>query len=335
MPMIGILMGMFGWAFQFASRPSVMLLSSKDAEWLEAVLEMQGFYSRSETDGRWRMLERPLWQRFPHQFIEFVPGEHAALVAPRDVMEMLRASLEFRTQHGELCFTPEHGAFAFQAEDAEPLPWYMHLPAGVLASACVLGFFWLLIGYGVDGGARWGVSGAALSEGRFETIFQHMFAHANAMHLTMNVTALLAFGGGLTSRFGRPPLNWLRFLTLFFLSGFAGAGLYLAVHPMGTVPMIGASGAIYGLVGLWVRTTADREVVEDMTSARVRRVSLIKRNAFLFLLLGLLSWSLGEPGGLAWEAHLGGFLFGLIIGPKLLPRIESPEPQPVLSGASA
>jgi membrane associated rhomboid family serine protease len=46
---------------------------------------------------------------------------------------------------------------------------------------------------------------------------------------------------------------------------------------------------------------------------------MIKQNAFFFILLALLSWASGTSGGLAWEAHLGGFLFGLCVGPTLLP----------------
>jgi membrane associated rhomboid family serine protease len=149
-----------------------------------------------------------------------------------------------------------------------------------------------------------------------------MFAHGGAMHLVMNMTVLAGIGPTLTSRLGRPPLNWVRFLLLFFLSGLAGAAFYLALHPVGTVPMVGASGALYGLIGLLVRTPADGGTVLDVKSRRIRRIGwdLVKQNAFLCALLGLIAWTSGTAGGLAWEAHLGGFLFGLCIGPMLLPR---------------
>lgn len=123
------------------------------------------------------------------------------------------------------------------------------------------------------------------------------------------------------------PLNWLRFLVLFILSGLAGAALFLTLHPAGTVPMLGASGALYGLIGLLIRAPANGGELLSVQSTRIRRIGLdlIKQNAFLFALLALMSWSNGGPGGLAWEAHLGGFLFGLFVGPKFLPRTSKSE----------
>ena len=63
----------------------------------------------------------------------------------------------------------------------------------------------------------------------------------------------------------------------------------------------------------------------SVRSTKIRRIGwdLIKQNIFLFGLLALMSWSSGSAGGLAWEAHLGGFLFGLFIGPKFLPRAST------------
>lgn len=321
-PTAGFLIVMLGWVFQFVSRPCAMTISKEQAAWLEAVLNAQGFYGRSESDGRWRMLGRQWWQHWPHQFIEFVPDDNVILLAPRDVMESLRSSLELLEEHGELSFAQDERPFAFRPAEPEKLPWHMQLPTAVLGTTCVLAWIWHLFTGGSAGMSGWGVSGTTLSQGRSETIFLHMFAHGSAMHLVMNMTMLAAIGGALTARLGSAPLNWLRFLLLYFFSGLAGAALYLALHPAGTVPMLGASGALYGLFGLLIRVPADGGTVLAVRSSRIRRIGwdLIKQNAFLFALLALMSWSSGSAGGLAWEAHLGGFLFGLFIGPKLLPR---------------
>ncbi len=329
-PIVTIVM-MLGWVFQYVSRPYEMTIAEEQAAWLEAVLEAQGFYGRSESDGRWRTLGAPWWQRWPHLFIEFVPGDTLKVIAPRDVMESLRSSLELQEEHGELWFASEAQPFAFEPAEQEPepqLPWQTKVPAAVLGLACVIAFFWMIFTSGVDGMTQWGLSASALSQGRFETILLHMFAHGGAMHLVMNMTVLAGVGPTLTSRLGRYPLNWLRFLLLFFLSGLAGAALYLALHPMGTVPMVGASGALYGLVGLTIRTSADGGSLVAVKSRRIRRIGwdLVKENAFLFALLALIAWTTGTAAGLAWEAHLGGFLFGLFIGPKLLPRAEATTP---------
>ncbi|MDT8758119.1 rhomboid family intramembrane serine protease [Sphingomonas psychrotolerans] len=326
-PIVTIVM-MLAWVFQFVSRPYEMAIAKEQAAWLEAVLEAQGFYGRSDSDGRWRALGVPWWQRWPHLFIEFVPGDTVKVIAPRDVMESLRNSLELQEEHGELWFASEAQPFAFDVAEKEPepqLPWQTKVPAAVLGAACVIAFFWTIFTSGTDGVTRWGLSASALSQRRFETILLHMFAHGGAMHLVMNMTLLAGVGPTLTARLGRHPLNWLRFVILFFLSGLSGAALYLALHPMGYVPMVGASGALYGLVGLLIRTSADGTSVLAVRSRQIRRVSwdLVKQNAFLFALLALIAWASGTAGGLAWEAHLGGFLFGLFVGPKLLPRTEA------------
>lgn len=319
-----LLFVMIGWVCQFVARPSVMTISTDQAAWLEAVLAAQGFYGQSELDGRWRLIGAQWWEKWPHHCIAFEPGDSVTVIAPRDVMASLRDSLELVAEHGELYFA-EGQPFTFEPPEPAPdYPWHMHVPAALLGSACVVAFFWLAVtsGAGLHGGERWGLSAAALSQSRFETIFLHMFAHGSAAHLMMNMSALVAIGAPLTARLGAIPLNWLRFLLLFYLSALAGAALYLSLHPMGTVPMVGASGGIYGLIGLLVRTPADGGALLSVKSIKMRRIGwdLVKQNAFLFVMLALMAWVSGTAGGLAWEAHLGGFLFGLCLGPKLLPR---------------
>lgn len=330
-PPIVTIVIMLGWVSQFVSRPCEMVISKEQAAWLEAVLEAQGFYGRSGFDARWRTLGSPWWQRWSHQSIEFLWGDTVKLIAPRDVVESLRSSLELQEEHGELWFASEAQPFAFEPaeQEAEPqLPWHTKAPAAVLGAACVIAFFWTTFTSGADGMTRWGLSASALSDRRFETILLHMFAHGGAMHLMMNMTVLAGVGPTLTSRLGQQPLNCLRFLLLFFFSGIAGAALYLTTHPVGTVPMVGASGALYGLLGLMIRTSADGRSVLPVKSRRIRRIGwdLVKQNVFLFALVALMAWTSGTTTGLAWEAHLGGFLFGLFLGPKLLPRAKVTTP---------
>ncbi|MEP9359838.1 rhomboid family intramembrane serine protease [Sphingomonas sp. KR3-1] len=320
-PAIVPLVVMLGWLFQFVTRPSVMAVSKAQASWIEEVLEEQGFYEQSEVDGRWRLIDRQWWQRLPHLFIEFLPGDPITVIAPRDVMEALRGTLELFEEH-EFLFPQGDSPFSFQPAEPDPLPWHAQVPTLGLVAACVGAWLWYAATHEAGGMGDWGLSGAALRQGRFENILLHMVAHGGAMHLTMNMSMLAAIGGALTLRLGSPPLSWLRFLLLFLLSGLAGAALYLLVHPAGTVPMVGASGALYGLFALFIRAPADGRGTLSLKSRRIRRVGweLAKQNLFLFGLLAALAWASGGAGGLAWEAHLGGFLFGLLVGPKLLPR---------------
>ena len=167
----------------------------------------------------------------------------------------------------------------------------------------------------------WGLSAQALAEGRWYALVAHMFAHAGPWHLYLNATFLLGVTPVVMARFGLGPSGWLRFAILFLVSGLLGAALYLALHPAGVVPMVGASGAICGLWGAATRFDPE-DGMAALTSARVRDqvMAFAKMNVILFLILFALVWLSGGVGGLAWEAHLGGFLFGLLVGPRLASR---------------
>lgn len=312
---------MIGWVTQFMMRPSTMVISQAEAAWVEAALHDQAFYDRSDTDGRWRRTGQGWWQRWPHQFIELIPGERVTLIAPRDVLEAIRAALEQMEDHGDSWFDGDR-PFGLQPPETAPLRRTDHVPAIAIGAASIFTAVWLIATRGLSGIVDWGLSAAALSQGRFETIFLHMFTHGGLWHLVMNLSVLAAIGGVLTARLGPPPLAWLRFLLLFVLSALAGAALFLALHPTGSVPMVGASGGIYGLIALLLRTRPDGGPVLAIRSRTIRRSgwALVKENAFLFLLLAVMSWVGDAAIGLAWEAHLGGFLFGLLAGPWFLPR---------------
>lgn len=318
---------MLGWVFQFASRPTVMAVSEGQAAWIGAVLEAQDIYEKSDPDGCWRLVDAKWWDHLPHQFIRFDQREQWTVVAPRDVMETIRSSIELVEEHTEL--NAESLPPVLEPVEPEPepdLPWHVKGPGIVLGTMCVAAFLAAMFTGGIGSMSEWGVSAAALAAGRIETLVLHMFAHGSVMHLVMNMTALAAIGATLTSRLGTFPFSWLRFWAVFAFSAFAGAAIYLALHPTGSVPMVGASGGLYGLIGLLIRLPEAGEPMLEITSRNIRRVAwdLVKQNAFLFALLALMSWSSGSAGGLAWEAHLGGFLFGLLVGPKLLPH--SPVP---------
>jgi membrane associated rhomboid family serine protease len=168
--------------------------------------------------------------------------------------------------------------------------------------------------------ADWGVSAAALSQGRFDTIALHMFAHGGWSHLIMNSLALLEIGGLVTARLGSFPLGWVRFAAAYVLAGLSSMTFFLSFNPRGDVPMIGASGAIYGLVGLLLGI----RLIEEVEPVRIRELprALVRFAANNVLFLGLLFVGgvlAGVSPGVAWEAHLGGFLFGLAVSPWIVP----------------
>lgn len=170
------------------------------------------------------------------------------------------------------------------------------------------------------GPLAWGLSGQALAEGRWQTLGTHMLAHAGLGHLVMNLGGLLGLSPIVVWRLGVGPGGWLRYAGLFTLSGLVGAATYLALHPTGVVPMVGASGAICGLWGAASRISPDGGF-NTLGSDQVKREAwaFVKTNVILFAIIFFLVRLSGGLGGLAWEAHLGGFVFGLLVGPAMSP----------------
>lgn len=196
------------------------------------------------------------------------------------------------------------------------------VPAFVLFAVCGL----MLAAQTWTGGpAAWAVSGEALTQGRWHTVATHMFAHAGLVHLLMNASVLLPLTALVMVRLGPGPDGWRRFLALYVGSGLAGAALYLALNPAG-LPAVGASGAIFGLWGAVSRIRADG----SMAPLRSQQVGdevflVVVTNALLYAVVFILvHLSEGGIGGVAWEAHIGGFLFGLLAMPRLAPPTPPP-----------
>jgi membrane associated rhomboid family serine protease len=150
-------------------------------------------------------------------------------------------------------------------------------------------------------------------------ILTSMFLHGGLAHLAGNMLFLWIFGDGVEYRLGR-----LRFLLFYLASGFAAAFAESFMHPGSTVPMIGASGAIAGVLGAYLLF---------FPRARITMMVPIFFWPFFFTIpaltfLGfwfLQQLVLGAVGGLvpeatsgvAWWAHAGGFVAGFVLGPIL------------------
>lgn len=137
---------------------------------------------------------------------------------------------------------------------------------------------------------------AAIEAGELWRILTSMFLHANITHILFNMWALYLFGPALERRFGS-----VSFVALYFASGLGGASLYHAVGQ--TIPAVGASGAIFGLMGALIAATYRQ------------RHTQAGRAVFSQLML-LLVINLSLPfviRNIAWEAHLGGLVAGFAI----------------------
>lgn len=157
------------------------------------------------------------------------------------------------------------------------------------------------------------LSAPALAAGHWWTLLSHIFLHANLVHILMNAGAALAFGPAVARQFGPGVRAGGTFLLFFLLCGVAGGLGYVALHPQGTEQVVGASGAISGLWGGAARLLGRRRGLWGLWEGPVRGqvVAVIVLN-LLIALTGFATDGLN----IAWEAHIAGFLAGLLlIGP--------------------
>lgn len=160
--------------------------------------------------------------------------------------------------------------------------------------------------------------------GEVVTAFTAMFMHGGLAHLGSNMLFLWLFGDNVEDRVGRLP-----YLALYFGAGLCAAAAQLLIDPASTVPMIGASGAISGVVGAYLLfyPRAPVTVVGPFFFLLQLPAWLVIAEWFVLQLMGAFT-SLFVPGGggVAYFAHLGGFATGLLLALSL--RDEQPPPLP-------
>jgi len=136
------------------------------------------------------------------------------------------------------------------------------------------------------------------------SIFTSMFLHGGWMHLIGNMWFLWIFGDNVEERLGA-----VRFVIFYVVVGIVGALAQCYSMPSSTAPMIGASGAVAGVLGGYVMLFPRAKVVTFVGIPFLWHI----RDVAAWIFLGV--WFLGQffiPGsGVAWMAHVGGFLAGL------------------------
>ena len=140
----------------------------------------------------------------------------------------------------------------------------------------------------------------------------HAFLHGSLLHMVMNLTILLSLGRFTTDRYGSGTV-----LPVFLLTAIAG-GACFGLLSTDRVPMVGASGAVFGFLGVWIAWDWRRHRAAGVSNGPVVRRVLVL--AFLNVVL----W-FALSGGLAWQAHLGGFIAGLACGAWFEARIDRDE----------
>jgi membrane associated rhomboid family serine protease len=146
------------------------------------------------------------------------------------------------------------------------------------------------------------------------TLITSMFLHGGWLHLLGNMLYLWLFGRGVESAMGAP-----RYLVFYLLSGIAAALVQAAADPGAQVPLIGASGAIAGTLGAYlVLHPRSNIVVFVWIFIFVRLIAvpavIVLGLWFLMQLLSALATTSGEPG-IAFWAHVGGFVLGMLLVP--------------------
>lgn len=160
-------------------------------------------------------------------------------------------------------------------------------------------------------------------------VFTSMFLHGGWMHLLGNMWYLWIFGDNIEDRLGK-----VRFLLLYFLSGLVATGAHVWSAPGSTVPTIGASGAIAGVLGAYLVTYPYARVKTlvplfmFITFVDLPAILVLGFWFVVQLFNGMASLGArfsGAQGGVAWWAHIGGFVAGIVLV-RLLARRRAKRP---------
>jgi membrane associated rhomboid family serine protease len=138
-----------------------------------------------------------------------------------------------------------------------------------------------------------------------------LFLHGGILHLVGNMWFLYIFGDNVEGRLGH-----LRYLVFYLLCGLAAGASHLALNWHSNVPTIGASGAIAGVMGAYLILYPRAKILTLLPIFFF--FTFVNVPAFIFLGIWFLfqfliaAGTAGQPGGIAWGAHVGGFLFGIV-----------------------
>lgn len=145
------------------------------------------------------------------------------------------------------------------------------------------------------------------------SLFTSMFMHGGLLHISSNMLYLWIFGNNVEDRLGHT-----RFVFFYLMGGIAAAYTHAMSHPSSLIPMIGASGAVSAVLGAYLLL---------FPYARVHTliflgffVQVVRLPAFFVIgfwvviqfLNGIITRDFADNGGIAWLAHVGGFVFGII-----------------------
>jgi rhomboid family protein len=132
--------------------------------------------------------------------------------------------------------------------------------------------------------------------------FVSMFLHGGLLHIVGNMWFLWIFGNNVEEAFGSGG-----YLLMYLLSGIVATATFVFLNPDATVPLIGASGAIAGVLGSYLVLYPTHRVLALLFFFFVPVPAILFLGIWFFSQFGV-----GDTG-VAWQAHVGGFLFGILI----------------------
>lgn len=152
------------------------------------------------------------------------------------------------------------------------------------------------------------------SRSPYFSLLTSMFMHAGILHLGGNMLFLWVFGNNVEDRLGR-----VRFLLFYLLAGLAAAFAQIAPNPESVIPLVGASGAVSGVLGAYIVSWPRASVISILplgfffTTIRTTAWVVLGLWFVLQIFGGLAGLGQVAGGGVAYLAHVGGFIAGVIL----------------------
>ena len=146
------------------------------------------------------------------------------------------------------------------------------------------------------------------------TVFSSMFMHGNILHLGTNMLYLWIFGNNIEDKLG-----YGRFIIFYLFCGVVAAYSHALADPVSMIPMIGASGAVSGILGAYLLLFPFARVHTliflgfFIQVVRLPAMAVIGFWIVIQFINGMVSKGSPGHGGVAWFAHIGGFVIGLLI----------------------
>jgi membrane associated rhomboid family serine protease len=177
--------------------------------------------------------------------------------------------------------------------------------------------------------------GGASDPGAVLSVFASMFMHGGLLHVIGNLWFLRIFGDNVEDNFGHG-----RYVLFYLLCGAFAAATQWAIDPASTVPMVGASGAIAGVLGAYAvlypraRVVTLVPIVIFFSLVELPAIVVIAVWFVLQFFSGVVSLGVDSGGGVAYWAHIGGFVAGLLLTlvMRRRPPVVPPQRLPFMVG---